>query len=257
MPRAILSDLERTGATVLPGTPLFYQAFAGMEDVPPLRALRLCISAGGPLSRSVASGFSEKFDRKVHSFYGASECGGIAYDASEAGDYEDNFAGTPMRNVRVTFLAESGPSLIRVASGAVGDGYFPSDDPDTLGCGNFFPSDLILRSERGLSLAGRVCDIINVAGRKLNPLEVEAQLAAFPGVRQAVVFGVPSPLRHEEPVACVAGAVSVAELLRHCHSVLSAWQVPRDVWVVEEIPANDRGKISRRELARLYTLRGR
>src|SRR5207302_667373 len=35
-PRAVLDDLATTNATVFPGTPIFYQAFCEMENVPPL-----------------------------------------------------------------------------------------------------------------------------------------------------------------------------------------------------------------------------
>src|SRR3954465_7093130 len=79
-PRAVLADVARTGATVFPGTPAFYQAFCDIGDVPPLSKLRLCISAGPPLSSAVAKRFLEKFGQPIHSFYGASECGGICYD---------------------------------------------------------------------------------------------------------------------------------------------------------------------------------
>jgi long-chain acyl-CoA synthetase len=54
LPRSVLVDLARTNATVLPGMPLFYQAFSEMESVPALPKLRLCISAGAPLSAVVA-----------------------------------------------------------------------------------------------------------------------------------------------------------------------------------------------------------
>jgi long-chain acyl-CoA synthetase len=61
-------------------------------------------------------------------------------------------------------------------------------------------------------------------------------------------------LRGEEPVACVAGEdVARDELLRFCQENLSPWQVPRDVWLVGEIPTHDRGKISRRALAETYS----
>src|SRR5204863_427116 len=53
MPRAVLNDLARTNATVFPGMPVFYQAFSEMEDVPEFPKLRLCISAGAPLSLEV------------------------------------------------------------------------------------------------------------------------------------------------------------------------------------------------------------
>ncbi len=80
MPRAVLDDLARTKATVFPGMPVFYQAFAQMESVPALPQLRLCISAGAPLSLPVAQEFRARFSQSIHSFYGSSECGGICYD---------------------------------------------------------------------------------------------------------------------------------------------------------------------------------
>jgi acyl-CoA synthetase (AMP-forming)/AMP-acid ligase II len=33
---------------------------------------------------------------------------------------------------------------------------------------------------------------------------------------------------------------------------LSAWQIPREMWIVPEIPTNERGKISRRALAESF-----
>src|SRR5881398_231304 len=76
MPRAILNDLARTGATIFPGMPVFYQNFGDMQNNPELPRLRLCISAGAPLSKSVGTRFTKEFGLKVHTFYGASECGG-------------------------------------------------------------------------------------------------------------------------------------------------------------------------------------
>ena len=95
MPRAVLEDLARTNATVFPGMPLFYQAFCEMKNMPALPKLRLCISAGAPLPINVAKKFHEKFGLPIHSFYGASECGGICYDA-EATNEVEGFVGRPV-----------------------------------------------------------------------------------------------------------------------------------------------------------------
>lgn len=253
LPRAILGGLAASRATVFPGMPVFYQKLAETENPPALPDLRLCISAGAPLLKNIASAFTGKFALKIHTFYGASECGGIAYDAADSPEYEDGFVGLPMKNVDIALPENDGAaSRIKVRSDAVGDGYFPCADSDTLAGGRFIPGDLIERSARGMRVVGRVSDVINVAGRKLNPMEVEALLLKFPGVKQVIVFGIPSPLRHEEAVACVAGAIDPAALMAHARSVLSAWQVPKDIWLVDEIPATERGKTSRRELAREY-----
>jgi acyl-coenzyme A synthetase/AMP-(fatty) acid ligase len=255
-PRAVLADLARSGATIFPGTPVFYQAFCHMGDAPSLPKLRLCISAGAPLSSVFAKEFSQKFRQPIHSFYGASECGGICYDRYGT-TFEDGFVGQPMRGLEVEFIdPKERPSQIRVRSAAVSDGYFPGADKEKLGNGVFVPDDLLARHDSALKIIGRVSDVINVAGKKVNPAEVEAHLLRFKGVRQAVVFGriTSAGLRNEEVAACVLASpdISESDLLRFCRTKLSGWQVPKRIFVVDVIPTNERGKISRRELARQF-----
>jgi acyl-CoA synthetase (AMP-forming)/AMP-acid ligase II len=77
-------------------------------------------------------------------------------------------------------------------------------------------------------------------------------------VRQAVVFGRPAgagALRNEEVSACVVATPNVSEtdLLQFCRGGLSTWQVPKQIFIVDAIPANERGKISRRELSRRFS----
>jgi acyl-CoA synthetase (AMP-forming)/AMP-acid ligase II len=256
-PRAVLADLARTGASVFPGTPAFYQAFCDLGDVPPLPKLRLCISAGAPLASAVAKKFFEKFKQPIHSFYGASECGGICYDR-DATTFEDGFVGQAMQEVEVELMEPTkSVSQVRVRSAAVSDGYFPEPDERKLGNGVFVPDDLLARHQSALKIVGRISDLINVAGKKVNPAEVEAHLLRFEGVRQAVVFGRPTGagLRNEEVAACVltSPGVSESDLLRFCRTALSGWQVPKRIFIVDIIPTNERGKISRRELARQFS----
>jgi long-chain acyl-CoA synthetase len=255
-PRAVLADLARTGATVFPGMPAFYQAFCDIADVPPLPKLRLCISAGAPLSSTVAKKFFDKFKQSIHSFYGASECGGICYDRCGT-TFEDGLVGQPMQGVEVEFMDPTeSAGQIRVRSAAVSDGYFPQPDELKLGNGVFVPDDLLARHDSALKIVGRISDVINVAGKKVNPAEVEAHLLRFMGVRQAVVFGRPTGagLRNEEVAACVLASpdVSESELLRFCRNALSGWQVPKRIFIVDTIPTNERGKLSRRDLARQF-----
>jgi long-chain acyl-CoA synthetase len=254
-PRALIVDLARTNATVFPGMPVFYQALAEIENVPQLANLRLCISAGAPLPISVARKFREKFKLGIHSFYGASECGGICYDREAANEIE-GFVGPPMKDVDLAMIDRRAEvSQVCVRSAAAGDGYFPASDDEKLGNGWFVPDDLLTKTGDGFRIVGRVSDVINVAGKKVHPAEVEAELRRFAGVREVVAFGRESTLRHEEVVACVVvNNVSENELLEFCRKRLSAWQVPRRIFIVDQIPMNERGKISRRELARRFAM---
>ena len=254
MPRAVLDDLARTRSTVFPGMPVFYQAFCEIESPPRLPDLRLCISAGAPLPLSAAQKFLEKFGQPIHSFYGSSECGGICYDR-EAPLVEPGFVGAAMNDVIIEPLEpDAAMSRVRVRSAAAADGYFPEPDEAKLANGVFVPDDLLARSSDGFRIAGRVSDLINVAGKKVNPAEVEAALLAFDGVREAIVFGRISALRNEEVAACIVAdpRVQQTDLLEFCRSRLSGWQVPKRIFFLHQMPVTERGKISRRALAERF-----
>jgi long-chain acyl-CoA synthetase len=131
----------------------------------------------------VARKFQEKFKMPIHSFYGASECGGICYDRDGSNGIE-GFVGQAMKEVDLEWVDETTPaSQVRVHSAAVGDSYFPEADEIKLGRGVFIPDDLLTKTTNGFRIVGRVSDVINVAGKKVNPAEVEAHLLRFGGVR--------------------------------------------------------------------------
>jgi acyl-coenzyme A synthetase/AMP-(fatty) acid ligase len=163
----------------------------------------------------------------------------------------DGLVGTAMNGVRLeTLQKESAATQIRVHSAAVGDGYFPEPEGEKLGNGTFAPDDLLSQTANGWKIVGRVSDLINVAGKKVNPAEVEAELLTVPGVCEAVVFGRESSVRHQEVAACVVAkaGLSETELLKICRQRLSGWQVPKRIFLLDQLPVNERGKISRREL---------
>jgi long-chain acyl-CoA synthetase len=245
MPRAVVDGLRLSSATVLPGVPAIFRSLA--EFPAEERSLRLCVSAGAPLAREVARNFFTRWQRKIHSFYGASECGGICYDSGDEPDPQPGYVGPTLEGVNVR-LEGVEPSQIWVRSLAVGSGYWPKIHDDNFREGAFRPSDLLQKSGGGYAIAGRISDLINVAGRKVNPDEVERVLRTSPRVREAVVLGLPANARGEEVAACIQGEVSEAELRTLCAKRLAAWQVPRRWFFFEEIPLNARGKVSRAEL---------
>ena len=195
---------------------------------------------------------------KIHNFLGASECGGIAYDGS-AGPREDaTCVGTALLNVQLT---QDEQGCLQVRSQAVAQTYWPEPDA-RLGGGCFQTSDLVQLHQGQVFLRGRASDQINVAGRKVSPEFIERALLAHPGVRDCLVFGVPSAEseRMENIVACVVADTSAASndaLRQFLLGQLPAWQVPRDWWFVESLTVNQRGKLSRTEWRRKYAERYR
>ncbi len=131
---------------------------------------------------------------------------------------------------------------------------FQQPEEEKLSQGRFVPDDLLTLAEEGFRITGRASDVINVAGKKVNPVEVEAALLACVGVREAIVFGRGSALRNEEVAACIVAAPELAEsaLLEFCRRRLRSWQVPKRIFFLDEMPVSERGKISRRTLAERF-----
>ncbi|TNY34908.1 class I adenylate-forming enzyme family protein [Thermomonospora catenispora] len=110
--------------------------------------------------------------------------------------------------------------------------------------------------ERGrLRLTARRSDLILRGGENVYPAEVEEVLAAFPGVRECAVVGVPHPDLGEEVAAVVVadGPVAAAELEAFARERLAYFKVPAR-WRItaEPLPRNATGKVVRREVEALF-----
>jgi long-chain acyl-CoA synthetase len=244
--------------TFLPTVPAYLQAVLRMSSPPPLPdCLRLVITAGAPLPPPTATLFRETYGRPVHVFYGASEVGGICYDR-EGSAGERGTLGTPVEGVKLDLEPVAGMAndrgVVTVRSRSTGQGYFPTPNPH-LDSGVFRSSDLATFCNGELKLLGRIDNMINVRGKKVDPAEVEGILGRLEGVDEAVVFGVPLPDEGCEMVrAVIAGRVDTLsndQVREHCHGLLAGHKVPRSIIMVTEIPRNARGKIDRKALFQL------
>ena len=249
LPASIAAVLDDFNAVTLPGVPVLWQAWqrAGVLD----QRVKLAISAGAPLPVELEQRIHSTSGLKVHNFYGASECGGIAFDRSESPREDAALIGGAMDGVGLT--VEDG--CLVVTGDAVGRGYWPDPDPALSG-GRFLTTDLAAITSGEVRLHGRASDVINRGGRKIEPHAVENVIRSHPAVEACLVFGVPAEdaSRGERVVAAVvlANATAAGELARFVADRLPAWQCPQDWWMVPELVANERGKTPRRTWRERY-----
>jgi acyl-coenzyme A synthetase/AMP-(fatty) acid ligase len=250
LPEIVLRAAKTEPAITLAAVPALWRAWHDADAIP--CNVRLAISAGAPLPVALEQAVFAARGLKIHNFYGSSECGGIAYDPASGPRLDDSCAGAPMANVN---LAIANDGCLEVRSQAVGQTYWPEPSARLSG-GVFRTNDLAEISFGLVYFRGRAGDQMNVAGRKVSPESIEKILLTHPGVRECVVFGVPSPddKRGETIVACVAATTSVAgeTLKQYLLAQLPAWQVPREWWLVESLFASQRGKLSRIEWRKRY-----
>ena len=195
VPPQLTADAQRFGARILPGVPFMFQYFA--TNPPPggwPPGLRWLISAGAPLPPSTVRAFHDRFGVKIHSFYGTTETGGIAFDDDDE-IREEPVVGRALPGVTITLQpdehAPDNAGRIHVRSAAVAGGY--SDDTrDGFDEHGFLTGDYgAWDARQRLTLRGRVSAFVNVAGRKVQPEEVEQVLRAMPGVADVRVLAAP------------------------------------------------------------------
>jgi long-chain acyl-CoA synthetase len=260
VPHRFIADARTYGARVFPGVPFIFEHFNShlSPGAWPLGLERL-ISAGARLEMAAVRGFYSSFGVKIHSFYGATETGGITFDDTSSIPDEPT-VGRPLPDVNISLLPEDGAprdgGRVYVAGSAVSSGYaggerFESDN----GSRGFLTGDLGRFDAHGqLQLTGRVSSFINVAGRKVQPEEVEAVLRSMPGITDVRVLGVADPARGQQIVACIVapgGDPGTLAVRRFCAARLAPYKIPRRVVLLDCIPLTDRGKTNRQHLQTL------
>ena len=113
--------------------------------------------------------------------------------------------------------------------------------------------DVAAVDERGrIRLLDRTKDLIKSGGEWISSVELENELMAHPGIREAAVIGVSHPKWSERPLACVVlepGAeLTKTQILEFLASKVAKWQVPDDVVFIEEVPKTSVGKFSKKTL---------
>jgi long-chain acyl-CoA synthetase len=93
-----------------------------------------------------------------------------------------------------------------------------------------------------------------VSGFNVYPNEVEDAIAQMPSVLEVAVIGIPDATSGEAVRAYVvpnpdhSGLVSTDEVIAHCKKQMTAYKVPKQVIVRDELPKSPIGKVLRKEL---------
>ncbi|MFI2650783.1 class I adenylate-forming enzyme family protein [Micromonospora fulviviridis] len=242
--------------TVLLSVPYLYGFYAqelarvpdGVRDLP----LRRCVAAGEPLPAQVARAWQQATGLPLLSHLGSTEDGQLTLGRGEP----DEGVGRPLADTQLRVDADGVIATRRLAG--------PEAPPDSAARdgrrdrGGLGPADrgrdgwrrmgdLGYLDERGnLHVTGRATERLNVAGKKVDPVEVEQALRMCPGVSDCVVAGVPGPTGDELVGFVVADrGPSDAELRRHLGELLSPYKLPRRFVRLDRVPRTRTGKPQR------------
>jgi malonyl-CoA/methylmalonyl-CoA synthetase len=218
--------------------------------------MRLFVSGSAPLPAPVFAAFHERFGHPILERYGMSETL-MNISNPYAGERRPGSVGQPLPGVSTRIVT---PDLTEMTNGEIGElhvrgpnvfaGYWGRPDATAAAVvdGWFRTGDLAERSEDGYyTLRGRRTDLIISGGFNIYPREIEEVLGTAPGIREAVVVGVPDPRRGELPVAYIVadGVIDKASLDQLCRRSLASFKVPRAFIRVDALPRTALGKVQK------------
>ena len=227
--------------------------------------VRTVVVGGAASPPALVAAVRDRFGAAYSIRYSSTESGGCgtgtAFDADD--DEALHTVGTPRPGVEVAVRDEDGGPL---PDGEVGElwlrsptqmsGYWrdPAATTATLVDGWIRTGDLARIDERGLvRLAGRSTEMFIRGGYNVYPAEVEATLAAHPGVAEVAVVPRPDPVMGEIGVAVVAPAdpaapPSLADVRAFLAGRLAGYKLPEALRIVPELPLTPMQKLDRRAL---------
>ncbi|MEE2804574.1 MAG: AMP-binding protein [Pseudomonadota bacterium] len=229
--------------------------------------LRSVMSAGETVGSQLYHWAEEELHVCINEMWGQTEFNYAVGNSSAMMPTVPGAMGKPYPGHQVVPLSESGEYL---ADGVVGELCAWRDDPVMfLGywnrdaatrekfLGNWWRSgDMGYRDSDGyLWFVGRGDDVISSAGYRIGPGEIEDCLLKHSAVAQAAAIGSPDALRGEIVKAFIVlahGYVSSNGLREDIQNTvrdkLAAYEYPREIEFVEELPMTTTGKVRRVEL---------
>ena len=269
-PHVVMDAIREYRPTFTVGSITVFISLSGLEGATKedWSSFRMVYSGGAPIAPAVTDQFQEKTGLYIHNIYGLTETNSpshavpLGVKAPVDPSSGALSVGVPVFNTVVRILDEDGKEApvgeigeIVTSGPQVVPGYWqkPEATEQSLPGGELRTGDVGFMDEQGwFFLVDRKKDMINAAGYKVWPREVEDVLYGHPAVREVAVVGVPDEYRGESVKAYVSlkpGAeVSEQELIGFAKEQMAAYKYPRSIEFLDELPKTTTGKILRREL---------
>ncbi len=258
--------IERHKITAFCSVPSMWKIIIEFSKKTATSSLKRIHCAAAPLSRDLWLQIREWSNQvEVKNVYGATEMACAVTGPRDGQDFHDGFVGkgwdtqvaVMTENMQPAAVGETGEVYLQGPS--MMKGYFRRADAtaEVIRNGWYRTGDLGKSDANGdVTLVGRSTYVINKAGMKIYPEDVESLIASHPDVMDICVFGVSDTIAGQVVGAAVvlrpnSGGLPLLETW--CRDNLTSFKVPTKWFAVTELPRTSRGKINRRQLAETLT----
>jgi malonyl-CoA/methylmalonyl-CoA synthetase len=269
--------LARGDATLYMAVPTVYRRLIDAWDGADIET-RSAWTAGAQSCRLMVSGSAalpvptlQRWERitgqRLLERYGMTEIG-MGLSNPLEGERRPGFVGTPLPGVDIRLATEDEqpvetgePGQIQVRGPGVFSKYWrrPTETEEAFTDDGWFRTgDLAVVEAGAYRILGRSSvDILKTGGEKISALEIEDVLRSHPGVADCAVVGVPDPEWGDRVCAAVVpvgGADLDEEELRSlARERLAPYKVPKDFLMVDDLPRNAMGKVTKPAVRELFT----
>jgi len=234
-------------------------------DLSSVRAVRM---GSAPTTQQLIDAVKRAFPGTAVSYiYGTTEAGPVMFGPHPDGRPQADLAlGWPRPQVEVRLVGPDGrdaeEGMLWIRTPAIMTGYLnlPDKTREVLTSDGWYISGDILRREAdgAYYFVGRADDMFVCGGENIYPGEVEALLERHPDIMQACVVPIPDEIKYEKPFAFVVTRngrrLSEDTVKQYALAHAPAFQHPRHVVFMPELPLASTGKVDRVALRRLALL---
>ncbi len=231
------------------------------NDLSAVEAVRM---GSAPITQSLIDQVRQVFPKAIISNgYGTTEAGPVVFGPHPKGIPQPELStGYPHPDVELRLVRDGqvveDEGVLEMKCGALMTHYhkLPDVTAKAMTADGFYRTgDVFRRDENGFFFfVGRADDMFVCGGENIYPGEVEKMLERHPGIHQAAVLPVPDELKGHKPVAFVvktAGAdIDEQAVKTYALANAPAYQHPRRVFFVDEMPLAGTNKIDKRALAK-------
>ena len=278
-PAAICRLISEQRVTISLGVPTIWvgmlEFLSRTDEEFDLSCLRMVISGGSAVPRSMIQAFKERLSIDLVQAYGMTEAtplvsfnrlpsqlDGLEGDARLA---ELGKQGAPVYGVDMRLVDENGADLewdgeqrgeLLFRGPWIAAEYH--NDPrseETFVDGWYHSGDIAAVDSMGnIQIGDRVKDMVKSGGEWISSVDLETAIIAHPGVLEAAVIAVPHPTWQERPIACVVpnadhrDTLQKSEVLDFIRPRFASWWMPDDVVFIDEIPKTSVGKFDKKVL---------
>jgi long-chain acyl-CoA synthetase len=259
-----IKELAKYRFNTLPAVNTLYNALVNHPDFQHLdfSGLKLALGGGMAVQQAVNDKWLKATGVAIIEGYGLSETAPVATCNRSDSTAFSGTIGLPIPSTEVTILDDDGNEVplgqageVAIRGPQVMAGYWnrPDETAKVMTPDGFFKTgDVGVMDERGyVKIVDRKKDMILVSGFNVYPNELEAVVAAHPGVLEVACIGVPDAHSGEAVKLYVVRkdpTLTVDALMAYCKENLTGYKKPKYIEFRDELPKTNVGKILRRVL---------